>query len=206
MAAETGMCIQLDTGNATIGEMEEAVDIILSKGNENIIIHHCPSGYPARLNSINLNVIPTLKRMFPYPIAFSDHSPGWEFDIAAVSLGANLIEKTITEDRTTRSVEHIFSLEPKSMKLFVQSIRNLEIALGNNRRKLHQDEIQHRKSYRRSAFLKTSVKKGQTLKEAHIEFRRPGFGISPKKFELFDELCFSKNLPAEHMITFSDLE
>jgi len=206
LAADTGMCIQLDTGNASIGEIEEAVDIIRSKGNENIIIHNCPSGYPAHLESINLNTIPTLKKLFPYPIAFSDHTPGWEMDIAAVSLGANLIEKTITEDRTTRSVEHIFSLEPKNMKLFISSIRNLEIALGNNRRILYPDEIEKRKSYRRSTFLKTSVTKGQLVKEAEIEFRRPGFGIAPNIFESLLGLRFAKDLSAGHMITFADVE
>ena len=74
-AAKTGMCIQLDTGNSTIGEIEEAVDLILREGNENIIIHQCPSGYPARLESINLRIIPTLKQMFQVPVAYSDHTP-----------------------------------------------------------------------------------------------------------------------------------
>jgi sialic acid synthase SpsE len=95
-AARTGMCIQLDTGNATMGEIEEAVGIIVSEGNKNIIIHNCPSGYPARLESINLNLILTLKQIFPYPVGFSDHTPGWEMDVAAVAVGANLLEKTIT--------------------------------------------------------------------------------------------------------------
>jgi sialic acid synthase SpsE len=79
-AARTGMCLQLDTGNATLGEIESAVDVIRDEGNENIIIHQCPSGYPARLESINLNIISSLKRLFPYPIAFSDHTPGWDMD------------------------------------------------------------------------------------------------------------------------------
>ena len=92
-AARTGMCIQIDTGNATLGEVEAAIDIIQTEGNDGIIIHHCPSGYPAHLESINLNIIPSLKRLFPFPIAFSDHTPGWEMDIAAIALGANLLER-----------------------------------------------------------------------------------------------------------------
>src|SRR3546814_17616507 len=99
------MCLQLDTGNATIGEIEAAVDVIRGEGNENIIIHHCPSGYPARLESINLNAIPTLKRMFVFPIAYSDHTPGWDTDLAAAALGPNLVATTISEDRTPHSVE-----------------------------------------------------------------------------------------------------
>ena len=87
----------------TVGEIERAVDVIRQEGNENVIIHHCPSGYPARLDGINLNMIVTLRQMFSHPIGFSDHSPGWEMDIAALALGAKLVEKTITTDRTTPS-------------------------------------------------------------------------------------------------------
>jgi N,N'-diacetyllegionaminate synthase len=204
-AARTGMCVQLDTGNATIGEIEEAVDIIVSEGNENIIIHNCPSGYPARLESINLNLIPTLKRLFPYPVAFSDHTPGWDMDIAAVALGANLVEKTITENRTTRSVEHIMSLEPPDMKYFVKKIHELQVALGNNRRVLHPEEAEKRKAFRRSAFLRRPVEKGKSVCLIDIEFRRPGYGIAPNEFESLQNARFSKNLPAGHMIKLEDL-
>ena len=104
--------IQLDTGNSDLWEIEKAVVAIEEEGNENIIIHHCPSGYPAHLSSINLKMIPTLREMFPkYIIAFSDHSPGAEMDIAAVALGVGMVEKTITLDRNTKSCEHSYSLE-----------------------------------------------------------------------------------------------
>jgi sialic acid synthase SpsE len=203
-AARTGMCIQLDTGNATIGEIEEAVDIIVSEGNENIIIHNCPSGYPARLESINLNLISTLKHIFPYPVAFSDHTPGWDMDIAAVAVGANLVEKTITEDRTTRSVEHIMSLEPKEMKAFITKIREVEIAMGSGRRILHSAELDKRKAVRRSAFLTRDVTKGQSVSEAEIEFRRPGFGIPPNEFEKHMSRNFARDLVAGHMVEILD--
>ena len=205
-AARTGMYIQLDTGNASIGEIEEAVDIIVSEGNTNIIIHNCPSGYPARLESINLNLIPMLKQLFRYPVGFSDHTPGWDMDIAAVALGANLVEKTITEDRTTRSVEHIMSLDPSDMHAFVQKIRELEIALGSSRRILHPAEIAKRKAIRRSAFLKMPVSEGQPVKTAQIEFKRPGYGIAPNEFEKLPDAIFSRSLPAGHMIRFEDLK
>lgn len=204
--ARTGMCVQIDTGNATIGEIEAAIDVIQGEGNDNIIIHHCPSGYPARLESINLNIIPSLKRLFPFPIAFSDHSPGWEMDIAAIALGANLLEKTITENRLTRSVEHIFSLEPQNMSEFVNKIRQMEIALGSNRRILHQAERQKRASVRRSVYLSDSVSKGQKVKEALVEFRRPGFGIGPDLYESLLDYQFRRDLPAGHMLSFGDID
>jgi sialic acid synthase SpsE len=207
MAARTGMCIQLDTGNASIGELEDAVEVCRSEGNENIVIHNCPTGYPARLESINLNLIPTLRRMFPgFPIAYSDHTPGWEMDIAAVARGANLVEKTITIDRTTRSIEHLFSLEPHEMRNFVKTIRDVEKGLGKTRRVLHPEEIKIRLRGRRSAFLKYSVALGKTLSIEDIEFRRPGYGIAPNMIEQLPKLKYVRDLDAGHRLSFSDLE
>jgi sialic acid synthase SpsE len=205
-AARTGMCLQLDTGSASLGEVEAAVDVVRAAGNDNIIIHQCPSGYPARLESINLNIIPTLKRMFGFPVAYSDHTPGWEMDIAAVSLGANLVEKTITEDRTTRSIEHIFSLEPGEMREFVVKIRSLETAFGTSRRILHEDELKKRARVRRSAHLVASVRTGMSLREAQVDFRRPGFGVGPDVYESALDMRFRHDLPAGHVLKLSDLD
>lgn len=204
-AAKTGMCIQLDTGMATLGEIENAVDIIRSEGNENIIIHQCPSGYPARLESVNLKIIPTLKRMFPYPVAFSDHTPGNEMDIAALALGANMVEKTITEDRMTRSVEHVMSIEPNEMKRFVKTIRDVEIGFGNGMRIISDEELKKRILIRRSIFLLEPVKKGQKVSDCKIEFRRPGFGIRPDQFDLVKNCILLKDLEKGHMLSFSDV-
>ena len=199
------MCIQIDTGMATLGEIEKAVDIIRSEGNENIVIHHCPSGYPARLESINLKIINTLKKMFTYPVAYSDHTPGNEMDIAAVVLGANMVEKTITENRMTRSVEHIMSIEPKEMSDFVRSIKDVETGLGTGRRILHKEEINKRNSLRRSVFLTKSAKKGQLLSDCSVEFRRPGYGIHSDQFELVAKSTLKEDFEAGHMLKFTDL-
>ena len=205
-AAKTGMCVQLDTGNSSLGEIEAAVDVIRSEGNENIIIHQCPSGYPAHLDSINLRIITTLRQMFPYPIAFSDHTPGATMDIAAVALGANLVEKTITLKRATRSVEHIMSLEPADMAEFVRTIADLERALGTPRRIVHGAERARQVAVRRSAFLNSPAKAGQRLHDADILFRRPGFGFGPDQYAAAPDARFRRDLPAGHMITSGDLE
>jgi N,N'-diacetyllegionaminate synthase len=206
LAARTGMCLQIDTGNSSLGEIEAAVDVIRAEGNENIIIHQCPSGYPAHLDSINLRIIETLRQMFPYPIAFSDHTPGATMDIAAVAVGANLVEKTITLDRTTRSVEHVMSLEPAEMAQFVQTIADLQRALGTPRRIMHEAERKHRLAIRRSVFLDAPVKEGQRLRDAKILFRRPGFGFTPDQYEAWPEARICRDLPAGHMITAADLK
>jgi N,N'-diacetyllegionaminate synthase len=204
MAAKTGSCIQLDTGNAQIGEIEAAVDVIRSEGNDRIIIHQCPSGYPARLPSIHLRMIPTLKAMFGVPVAYSDHTPGWEMDVAAVALGANLVEKTITLDRTVRSPEHIFSLEPQDAKAFIGTIRDVETALGEPRRILSPAELEKRKLIRRSAFLRTQKQAGEAIVEADVEYRRPGTGLWPAAFSLFEGRLASRDLAAGTMLGAGD--
>ncbi|WDP89722.1 MAG: N-acetylneuraminate synthase family protein [Desulfobacter sp.] len=205
-AARTGMAIQLDTGNASLGEVEQAVDICLAEGNANIIVHNCPSGYPARLESINLRLIPTLLQMFPeLAVAYSDHTPGWEMDVAALAMGAHLLEKTITLDRTLRSPEHVFSLEPHDMAGFIEAIRRVETAMGSPRRVLHAHEKKMRMKVRRSAFLRTAVKKGERVCPENVEFRRPGTGISPDRFEGCWGMVFGTDLPAGHCLTPGDM-
>ena len=183
-AARSNLCLQFDTGNATIGEIEAAIDIIREEGNENVIIHHCPSGYPARIESINLRIIRSLRQMFAFPIGFSDHSPGWDMDVAAVVIGANLVEKTISLDRTTPSIEHIMSLEPSDTKQFVQVIRDLEQALGSPRRILHPAEKEKRQIIRRSVHALEDMEAGRVLAESDFDYRRPGDGIPPSEVDV----------------------
>lgn len=198
--AERGFCVQLDTGNATIGEIERAVDYLIENGSSDFIIHHCPSGYPARLTSINLKTITTLKQMFSCPIAFSDHTPGWSMDIAATTLGVNLIEKTITEDRTCMSPEHVMSLEPNELKHFVSEIRELEIALGSTRRVLTAEESNQRSKRRRSAFLAKAAPKGTAFGDLQIEYGRPGLGLQPHEIDFFADAELAIDLQEETLL------
>ena len=134
------MCIQLDTGNASYDEIAYAIKKIEEQGNRKIIIHHCPTGYPADIDSVQLaEILVKLKKLFNYPVAFSDHTPGWHMNIAAICLGANMIEKTITTDRTTPSVEHMFSLEEEDVRKFITEIREVEKAIKDTERKLNPD-------------------------------------------------------------------
>ncbi len=203
--ARTGMVVQIDTGSSTLGEIETAVDTILSEGNSKIVIHQCPSGYPARLESINLRMIQTLRTMFPFPVAFSDHTPGWEMDIAARALGASMVEKTITLDRTIPSVEHMFSLEGEQLGQFVRSIRELETALGNPRRVLSPTEMKRRDSIRRSAFLRHAKRAGDMIADGDIEFRRPGTGIQPSALNSLVGKRVSKDVMAGTMLRWQDI-
>jgi N,N'-diacetyllegionaminate synthase len=195
-AADTGLPIQLDTGGSSLGEVERAVDWIRERGNDKILINHCPSGYPARLESIHLRMIRTLKGVFPYPVAFSDHNPGWEIDVAAVAVGADIVEKTITLDRTQRSCEHMFSLEPDEMAQFVQILRTVETALGSERRVIAPEQRKARDNVRRSAYLVRDVKAGEIFTREDIAFMRPGHGICPDEYRRFLGLAYGRDIPA----------
>ena len=203
LAARSGMSVQIDTGNADIEEIKRAVDVLESEGCYDIIIHQCPSGYPARLPSICLNMISTLRSTFPrYPIAYSDHTPEADMDIAAVAIGANLIEKTITLDRCTRSVEHVFSLEPCDMKSFISRIRDVEVALGSDLRVLNDEQKNARKLLRRSPYLLSSAPVGTPISSLKIRFSRPGLGLTPPEWEslLQQNAKLSVDLHAGQMI------
>ena len=204
IAARSGMNVQIDTGSSELSEIEEAINILESEGCNSIIIHQCPSGYPARLPSICLNMIKTLRTQFPqYPIAYSDHTPDADMDIAAVALGANLIEKTITLDRCTPSCEHMFSLDPADMPIFVNRIRDLETALGSHIRLLPDSQKENRRFLRRSPYAVENYPAGTPLSEVSVIFRRPGLGLSPG---VWDEISssdsvLSKSLLKDELIT-----
>lgn len=185
-ASKKGMTIILD-GRAKYDELERGVKICEKNGNENIIIMHCPSGYPVRNDGVNLSVIPTLKKIYKYPIGFSDHSREKMMNYPAVVLGTDILEKTLTLDKNTDFIEHLMSLEPEEAKEFVKEIRALEEAVGSPRimfsKKVNEGS-------RRSIITSQDVKKGETITLEKIEFRRPGdAGISCADYE---EVCSKK--------------
>lgn len=204
-AAESNLVIQIDTGMSTLEEIEKAVKTIEKAGNKKIIIHHCPTGYPASLKDVNLNIISNLKKRFRYPIAYSDHNPGYDMDLAAIALGASLIEKTITEDRTTPSVEHIMSLEPDEFQDFISTVKTFKLALGSKNRTLDDSELTQRNLLRRSLHLEQNVKKGQTLGEVDFKFKRPGTGIMPDEYTKYLNYKFIKDFTKNHIIKKTDI-
>lgn len=206
LVAKHDWIVQIDTGSSTISEVEEAIDVLEKNGCHKIIINHCPSGYPAEVEAINLRVIETLNTMFPYPVAFSDHSPGWDMDIAAVSLGVTMVEKNITLDRTIRSPEHIMSLEPDDAKTFVQTMRLLEKALGSTRRLMTEEERKRHLVARRSLYLAKDIRKGEIITEQAMEYMRPGDGIPANLDYLVIGRKAVKDLKKGHKITFGDFE
>ena len=179
-AARTGLPVLLDT-RGTLGELERAVETCVGAGNEKIVIIHCPSGYPSAVASIRLRAIELYRRVFPYPVGFSDHSPGWDMDVAAVALGADFIEKTITFDVATAGPEHIMSLVPDQFRAFVAMMREVEQALGDPHVQLIDGTGRQKMSRaRRSVVLTRPGKAGEIVTADMITFKRPGFGIAPE--------------------------
>ena len=173
--AQTGLPIILDT-REKLTEIDKDIQICKENNNENIILMHCPSGYPAENVGVHLNAIKFLKEKYSYPIGFADHSPGDIMNYAAVVLGANILEKTITLNKSTEAVEHFMSLEPTELKTFVQNIRMLEEAAGNEKI-LEQSRVEE--SVRRSIVAKRDLEKGEIITRDMLDFRRPGnVGIS----------------------------
>ena len=178
-AAKSKLNIQLDTGMSSLEEISKSISILKKNNNKNFLVHHCPSGYPANVDKINLNMINEIKTKFGCPVGFSDHSPDWEISVAAVALGANLIEKTITFNRSYPSVEHIMSIELDNLQEFVRKINFTKKALGKKNLKLTSEEIINRNYVRRSPYFIKEEKKGTKIKDCKFDFKRPGLGTNP---------------------------
>lgn len=161
-------------------DVEAAIKICEDVGNEQIIIMHCPSGYPVEHAGIHLSVIPYIKGIFGRPVAYSDHSMGDFMNYAALGMGVNFIEKTISLDRNTDAVEHFMSLEPVELKTFVERVRNVEQAFGNPR-VIFNSRV--KAEHRRSIITKKEIQCGEIFTLDDITFKRPGTFLSAERYE-----------------------
>ncbi len=176
--------IIISTGMADLGEIEDAIKVI-SKYNNKIVLLHCNTIYPTPLEAVNLNAIKTLKNSFHYPIGFSDHTLGIHISLAAVSLGAKVIEKHFTLDRNQKGPDHFFALEPSEVKDLVIKVREIEKALGDGIKKPHKLELnENYEKARRSIIALKDIPKGTIITRDMLIIKRPGFGIKPKLINL----------------------
>jgi N-acetylneuraminate synthase/N,N'-diacetyllegionaminate synthase len=181
--AKKGKTIILSTGMSTLGEVEEALIVIRNEGIEEVILLHCVSNYPARMGDVNLRAMETLKHAFKIPVGFSDHTVGITAPIAAVALGACIIETHFTLDRNLPGPDHKASLEPDELKKMVKAIRDVEKALGDGIKKPTKEEEEIKKIARRSVVAKVDIPEGAIITEDMLEVKRPGTGIEPKYME-----------------------
>lgn len=180
-AAKTKKCIQIDTGNSTLKEIEQAIFTIRSAGNNNIIVHYNPPNYPTEIRNVSLKNINYLKKKFNVAVGFSDHSPGELISYISITKGANLIEKTITLNKYQKSVEHCMSLEANDLAKFVKNVRDIETIINSKINFIERIKSNVKKT-RKSLFCNRNIKKGEILKITDFSFLSPESGLTPKKF------------------------
>lgn len=181
-AAKTKKPLIISTGMATIVEIKEAVRSAQKTGAKDIHLLKCVSTYPARAENMNLRAIPYMRKTFRLPIGISDHTLDMGVSLAAVALGASVVEKHFTLSRHDKSIDSFFSTEPHEFKELVRLIRIVEKALGDMYCGLSKDESASR-IYRRSLFAVKNIKKGETLTQKNIRSIRPGYGLAPKHLD-----------------------
>ncbi len=175
----------LSTGMADIGEIEDALNILTKAGTQkaNITVLHANSMYPTPMEDVNLRAMSNIGRTFDIAYGYSDHTLGIEVDIAAVALGASVIEKHFTLDKTMEGPDHKASLEPDELKAMVQGIRNIEKALGSSIKKPSPSEIPNIVMARKSIVAAKNIKKGEKFTEENLTIKRPAGGISPMRWD-----------------------
>ena len=184
-AAEKGKPMIISTGMANLGEIEDAIKAIKSTENDDIILLHCNSLYPTPVEDVNLKAIETMRTAFRLPIGFSDHTLGIHIPIAAVAMGACVIEKHFTLDRTLPGPDHSFAIEPNELKEMIRCIREVEKAKGSGIKE--KSELESGEMYikaRRSIHAKVDISKGTKITRDMLIIKRPGYGIKPKFIDI----------------------
>lgn len=179
---DTGLPVILSTGMSTLDEIQDAYEVFAAKKVYDITILHCTTEYPAPVYEVNLRVIPELHAQFGCPVGYSDHTVGVTVPIAAVALGATVIEKHFTLDKTMQGPDHKASLDPNELKELVDAIRYTEIALGSAEKTITLSEEKNRTVARKSIVAACDIHRGQPLTADLITCKRPGNGISPFKW------------------------
>lgn len=177
--ANTHKDVILSTGMSTLSEVESAVRLLLDEGAGKISLLHCTTQYPTLYDSVNLNAMITLKETTGLDVGYSDHTNGIEIPIAAVAMGAVIIEKHFTLDRGMQGPDHKASLEPNELKQMVQSIRHVESAFGSSDKNPVDAEKENISIARKSIVAKRDIKKGEHFTEDNITTKRPGSGVNP---------------------------
>jgi len=181
--ARTGLPTALSTGMATEEEIRDAVDAFRGAGNDQLIVLHCTSTYPAPDQDVNLRRIPALAGTFGALVGLSDHSFGVTAAIGSVAMGACFIEKHFTLDKNLPGPDHRFSSDPTEFAQLVQGVRAIERQLGNNRIGPAPSEIEGRAGFRLSCVAARDLPAGHVLQQADVVFRRPGTGLPPKAID-----------------------
>lgn len=203
--ARKGIPIMLATGDATMSEIDEAVRTIELTGNKDLVVMQCITNYPSKIDSANVNVLKTYQSAFDCLTGYSDHSPGHVVALASVVLGARVIEKHFTLNKKDKGPDHPHSMEPNEFKFMVDSIREVERAMGTTRKEVVAEENETVLVQRRCLYAKNDLRKGQVITEADIDVLRPALGIPPKFKNTITGKTVNKDIPAHDPIFWEDI-
>jgi N,N'-diacetyllegionaminate synthase len=180
--AETGKPVVMSTGMANLDEVKTAVDVLKKHGSTDITVLQCNTQYPTPFEDVNLKAMLTMKQELGLPVGYSDHTKGIEIPIAAVAMGAEIIEKHFTLDCNMEGPDHKASLEPDELKAMVDSIRHIELAFGTGEKKTNPSEAANIVIARKSIVASRAIKLGEVLSVDNLTTKRPGNGVSPMKW------------------------
>ncbi|MFJ7699417.1 N-acetylneuraminate synthase [Lysinibacillus fusiformis] len=174
-----GKKVILSTGMSNLGEIESALSILKNAGATEVVVLHCNTEYPTPMEDVNLLAMNTIRDAFKIDVGYSDHTNGIEIPIAAVALGARVIEKHFTLSRDMDGPDHKASLEPSELTEMVKAIRNIELALGDGIKRISGSEIKNKSIARKSIVAERDIVKGEIFTTENLEIKRPGNGLSP---------------------------
>ena len=197
-----GKQVIISTGMAEMTEIENAIKVVTTAGTspDQITVLHCNTEYPTPMSDVNLTAMNSIKNHFKVPVGYSDHTLGIEIPIAAVALGAIVIEKHFTLDNGMEGPDHKASLEPAELKAMVSAIRNIERAMGNGVKAPSPSEIKNKAVARKSIVAKEHIRTGDIFTETNITVKRPGTGISPMRWDEIIGTKAGKDYKADDLI------
>ena len=195
----------LSTGMSTLGEIEQAIQTLHDAGSGPVALLHCISIYPPAMETIHLRNIATLQTAFDVPVGFSDHSIGTSIPLAAIAVGACIIEKHFTLDKDLPGWDHAISADPSELASIAAEGRNIFLALGRTVRTVSVAEVEKRMKFRRRAILARPMKEGDIIRSSDLKFLRPGTGMRPDEISYIVGRRVKSDLDADHELEWSDL-
>jgi sialic acid synthase SpsE len=197
----------LSTGMANYADIQQAIDAAQDEGNGQVVLLQCTSLYPAPAELSNLAAIRTMRQAFGVPVGYSDHTLGDHVCLAAVALGAGIIEKHFTLDRTLPGPDHAFAIEPDELSQMMKRVRDVEAAIGNGiKRGPRSAEVEMFEKGRRSLHAARTIRAGEVIRSSDLFVKRPGYGISPSLEEVVVGLVAQRDIAEDHWITWQDVK